>query len=118
MSGDVIWLLWVFTASFLPALVPCSKIATNLKVFGSCEGVVEQTLTLFQDLAAGYMSGKLLLKLEAIAFLLTHHTSGWLRAAFAVAVVLWRCYFSNQAPRVSIASSSLALFTYKLPCAA
>jgi exportin-7 len=102
----------------------CSKIATNLKVFGSCEGVVEQTLTLFQvggcagqhvvriqavgtallapntgssllpsadcppgtafsrlhqplqDLAAGYMSGKLLLKLDAIAFLLTHHTSG------------------------------------------
>ena len=29
-----------------------------------------------QDLAAGYMSGKLLLKLDAIAFLLTHHTSG------------------------------------------
>ncbi|KAI3436525.1 hypothetical protein D9Q98_005942 [Chlorella vulgaris] len=54
-----------------------SKIATNLKVFGSCEGVVEQTLTLFQDLAAGYMSGKLLLKLEAIAFLLTHHTSDY-----------------------------------------
>lgn len=26
----------------------CSKIATNLKVFGSCEEVVEQTLTLFQ----------------------------------------------------------------------
>lgn len=26
----------------------CSKIATNLKVFGSCEDVVEQTLTLFQ----------------------------------------------------------------------
>lgn len=29
-----------------------------------------------QDLAAGYMSGKLLLKLDAIGFLLTHHTSG------------------------------------------
>ncbi|PSC72660.1 exportin-7 isoform X2 isoform A [Micractinium conductrix] len=54
-----------------------SKIATNLKVFGSCEDVVEQTLTLFQDLAAGYMSGKLLLKLDAIAFLLTHHTSDY-----------------------------------------
>lgn len=26
----------------------CSKIATNLKVFGSSEEVVEQTLTLFQ----------------------------------------------------------------------
>lgn len=31
---------------------------------------------MLQDLAAGYMSGKLLLKLDAIAFLLTHHTSG------------------------------------------
>lgn len=99
----------MLTASFLPALVLCSKIATNLKVFGSCEGVVEQTLTLFQDLAAGYMSGKLLLKLEAIAFLLTHHTSGWLEAASAVAVTLWRRFRSNQVLYVSIASSSLAL---------
>ncbi|KAL4457497.1 hypothetical protein ABPG75_012362 [Micractinium tetrahymenae] len=57
--------------------VMLSKIATNLKVFASCEEVVEQTLTLFQDLAAGYMSGKLLLKLDAIAFLLTHHTSDY-----------------------------------------
>jgi exportin-7 len=28
-----------------------------------------------QDLAAGYMSGKLLLKLEAISYILAHHTS-------------------------------------------
>ncbi len=28
-----------------------------------------------QDLAAGYMSGKLLLKLDAISYILTHHTS-------------------------------------------
>lgn len=28
-----------------------------------------------QDLASGYMSGKLLLKLEAVAFMLAHHTS-------------------------------------------
>ncbi len=54
-------------------MVLCSKIATNLKVFGSCEGVVEQTLTLFQDLAAGYMSGKLLLKRESISYLLANH---------------------------------------------
>ncbi len=31
-----------------PSPSPCSKIATNLKVFASCEEVVEQTLTLFQ----------------------------------------------------------------------
>ena len=28
-----------------------------------------------QDLAAGYMSGKLLLKLDAVAFILGHHTA-------------------------------------------
>lgn len=52
-----------------------SKIATNLKVYAGCDELVEATLTLFQDLAAGYMSGKLLLKLEAISFLLSHHTA-------------------------------------------
>ena len=52
-----------------------SKIATNLKVYGGAEDVIDVTLTLFQDLAAGYMSGKLMLKLEAISFLLTHHTA-------------------------------------------
>lgn len=55
--------------------VMLAKIATNLKVYGGSEEVIEQTLTLFQDLASGYMSGKLLLKLESIAFLLTHHTA-------------------------------------------
>ncbi|WIA44165.1 hypothetical protein OEZ86_010498 [Tetradesmus obliquus] len=53
------------------------KIATNLKVYGSSEGLVHLTLTLFQDLATGYMSGKLLLKLEAVHFMLGHHTSAY-----------------------------------------
>ncbi|GAX79235.1 hypothetical protein CEUSTIGMA_g6675.t1 [Chlamydomonas eustigma] len=52
-----------------------AKIAKNLKVFGSSEELVHLTLMLFQDLANGYMSGKLLLKLEAISYLLSHHTS-------------------------------------------
>ncbi|KAK9818400.1 hypothetical protein WJX72_012091 [[Myrmecia] bisecta] len=55
--------------------VMLGKIATNLKVFGGCEDVIQLTLTLFQDLAAGYMSGKLLLKLDAIAYILLNHTS-------------------------------------------
>ncbi len=85
--------------------VMLSKIATNLKVYGSCDEVITLTLGLFQvqspacsrftnqlfcvvslrhlseavgalqDLAAGYMSGKLLLKLEATAFILQHHTA-------------------------------------------
>ncbi|CAL8462392.1 g1925 [Coccomyxa elongata] len=55
--------------------VMLSKIATNLKVYGSCDEVITLTLGLFQDLAAGYMSGKLLLKLDATAFILQHHTA-------------------------------------------
>lgn len=52
-----------------------SKIATNLKVFGAADDVIQDTLTLFSDLASGYMSGKLMQKLEAVSFMLNHHTS-------------------------------------------
>lgn len=52
-----------------------SKIAKNLQVYGSSEELVHLTLMLFQDLANGYMSGKLLLKLDAISYLLNHHTA-------------------------------------------
>ena len=51
-----------------------SKIALNLKVYAQCEDVIETTLQLFQDLAAGYMSGKLMLKLDSIKHLLRDHT--------------------------------------------
>eukprot|EP00204_Picochlorum_oklahomense_P000244 CAMPEP_0118799344 /NCGR_PEP_ID=MMETSP1161-20130426/1583_1 /TAXON_ID=249345 /ORGANISM="Picochlorum oklahomensis, Strain CCMP2329" /LENGTH=1059 /DNA_ID=CAMNT_0006727019 /DNA_START=220 /DNA_END=3399 /DNA_ORIENTATION=- len=51
------------------------KICFNLKVYGSCEEVINATLGLFQDLAAGYMSGKVMLKLDAVSMLLQHHTS-------------------------------------------
>uniref|UniRef100_A0A7S1SV05 Exportin-7/Ran-binding protein 17 TPR repeats domain-containing protein n=1 Tax=Tetraselmis chuii TaxID=63592 RepID=A0A7S1SV05_9CHLO len=54
--------------------VVLGKIATNLKVYGAAEEIIHLTLNLFQDLASGYMSGKLLLKLEATSFILTHHT--------------------------------------------
>ncbi|KAL4534670.1 hypothetical protein Ndes2526A_g05549 [Nannochloris sp. 'desiccata'] len=83
------------------------KIATNLKVYGGVEEVVEATLTLFQDLAAGYMSGKLLLKLEAISFLLTHHTaeyfpflanSGNTRARTTFYLTLARLLFMEDTP--------------------
>mmetsp|Transcript_8801 Transcript_8801/g.18815 ORF Transcript_8801/g.18815 Transcript_8801/m.18815 type:complete len:1064 (-) Transcript_8801:979-4170(-) len=55
--------------------VMLTKVAKNLQVYGSSEELVHLTLTLFQDLAAGYMSGKLLMKLESITFLLSHHTA-------------------------------------------
>uniref|UniRef100_A0A0D9UZP0 Importin N-terminal domain-containing protein n=1 Tax=Leersia perrieri TaxID=77586 RepID=A0A0D9UZP0_9ORYZ len=40
------------------------KIATNLKCYAECEDVIDHTLSLFLELASGYMTGKLLLKLE------------------------------------------------------
>jgi len=49
------------------------KICFNLKVYGSCEDIIDATLGLFQDLAAGYMSGKTLLKLDAVSMLLRCH---------------------------------------------
>lgn len=55
--------------------VMVSKVATNLKCFVRCDGVIQATLGLFQDLATGYMSGKLMLKLEAINFILNNHTA-------------------------------------------
>eukprot|EP00798_Chlamydomonas_sp_ICE-L_P019293 gene19293-25939_t len=55
--------------------VMLSKIAKNLQVYGSSEEIVHQTLTLFQDLAAGYMSGKLLMKLDSVRYILSHHTA-------------------------------------------
>lgn len=54
--------------------VVVGKIAVNLKVYAQCEELIEVTLTLFQDLAAGYMSGKLMLKLDSIKHLLRNHS--------------------------------------------
>ncbi|KAL8529319.1 hypothetical protein ACS0TY_006656 [Phlomoides rotata] len=50
------------------------KIATNLKCYTQCEEVIDQTLSLFLELASGYMTGKLLLKLETVKFIIRNHT--------------------------------------------
>ncbi|XP_074590351.1 uncharacterized protein LOC141846243 isoform X2 [Curcuma longa] len=50
------------------------KVATNLKCYTECEEVISHTLTLFLELASGYMTGKLLLKLDSIKFIIAHHT--------------------------------------------
>jgi hypothetical protein len=52
-----------------------AKCASNLKGHVSHEPVVYSTLTLFQDLAAGFMSGKVLLRLDAAQQLLRAHSS-------------------------------------------
>ncbi|GJN01164.1 hypothetical protein PR202_ga18408 [Eleusine coracana subsp. coracana] len=50
------------------------KIATNLKCYSECEDVIGHTLSLFQELASGYMTGKLLLKLESVKFIIANHS--------------------------------------------
>lgn len=50
------------------------KIATNLKCYTESEQVIDHTLSLFLELASGYMTGKLLLKLDTVKFIVAHHT--------------------------------------------
>jgi len=50
------------------------KIATNLKCYAECEDVIDHTLSLFLELASGYMTGKLLLKLESVKFFIASHS--------------------------------------------
>ncbi|XP_044512418.1 exportin-7-like isoform X3 [Mangifera indica] len=50
------------------------KIATNLKCYAESEEVIDHTLSLFLELASGYMIGKLLLKLDTIKFIVANHT--------------------------------------------
>ncbi|XP_010543785.1 PREDICTED: exportin-7 isoform X2 [Tarenaya hassleriana] len=50
------------------------KIATNLKCYTMSEEVIDHTLSLFQELASGYMTGKLLLKLDTVTFIIANHT--------------------------------------------
>ncbi|KAL2511701.1 ARM repeat superfamily protein [Abeliophyllum distichum] len=49
------------------------KIATNLKCYTVSEEVIDHTLSLFFELASGYVTGKLLLKLDTIKFIVANH---------------------------------------------
>ncbi|GAA0181833.1 transporter [Lithospermum erythrorhizon] len=51
------------------------KIASNLKCYAESEEVIDQTLSLFWELASGFMTGKLLLKLDTVKFIIAHPTS-------------------------------------------
>nr|KAJ0225126.1 hypothetical protein LSAT_V11C100045500 [Lactuca sativa] len=50
------------------------KIATNLKCYTESEEVIGHTLSLFLELASGYSSGKLLMKLDTVKFIVANHT--------------------------------------------
>ncbi|XP_062227825.1 uncharacterized protein LOC133926086 isoform X3 [Phragmites australis] len=53
------------------------KIATNLKCYVECEDLIDHTLSLFLELASGYMTGKLLLKLESVKFIIANHSENF-----------------------------------------
>lgn len=50
------------------------KIATNLRCYTESEEVIDHTLSLFLELASGYMTGKLLMKLDTVKFIVANHT--------------------------------------------
>ncbi|XP_047334850.1 exportin-7-A-like isoform X2 [Impatiens glandulifera] len=49
------------------------KIATNLKCYVESDVVINHTLSLFLEMASGYMTGKMLLKLDTVQFIISHH---------------------------------------------
>ncbi|CAB4068948.1 XPO7 [Lepeophtheirus salmonis] len=51
------------------------KIITNLKYWGGSEQIISKTLNLLLELSVGYGTVRKLVKLEEIAFLLSHHTA-------------------------------------------
>jgi exportin-7 len=60
-------------ANLSRVLSASSAVLVAPQSFASSERVISMTLSLFKDLTAGYMSGKLLSKLDASSFLLQNH---------------------------------------------
>uniref|UniRef100_A0A6U5ELX6 Importin N-terminal domain-containing protein n=1 Tax=Corethron hystrix TaxID=216773 RepID=A0A6U5ELX6_9STRA len=52
-----------------------TKVANNLKFWPNEEDIVSKTLELFLEMASGYSSSKLLLTLETIHYLMSHHSA-------------------------------------------
>ncbi|XP_056691120.1 uncharacterized protein [Spinacia oleracea] len=54
--------------------VMVQKIAKNLKFCSESEEVLDQTLSLFLEMASGYTSGKFLLKLDSVQYITANHS--------------------------------------------
>ncbi|CAJ1967770.1 unnamed protein product [Sphenostylis stenocarpa] len=48
------------------------KMITNLKCYTKCKEVIDHTLNLFLEMTSGYMSGKLLLKLDTVKLMISN----------------------------------------------
>ncbi|KAG4996839.1 hypothetical protein JHK85_028278 [Glycine max] len=51
------------------------KMTTNLKYYTKCKEVIDHTLNLFLEMTSGYMSGKLLLKLDTVKHILSNQNN-------------------------------------------
>ncbi|KAK7393039.1 hypothetical protein VNO78_21490 [Psophocarpus tetragonolobus] len=66
------------------------KMATNLKYYTKCKGVIDHTLNLFLEMASGYTSGKLLLKLDTVKHIISNQN----RDQFPF-IENWECFRSR-----------------------
>ncbi|KAL8129299.1 hypothetical protein V2J09_018454 [Rumex salicifolius] len=54
--------------------VMIQKLATNLRCYVESKEIIDQTLNFFLEMASGYMTAKLLLKLDSIQYIILHHS--------------------------------------------
>ncbi|XP_027367978.1 exportin-7-A-like isoform X1 [Abrus precatorius] len=66
------------------------KIATNLKYYTKCKEVIDHTLNLFLEMTSGYMTGKLLLKLDTVKHIISNQN----REQFPF-IENWECFRSR-----------------------
>ncbi|XP_020224285.1 exportin-7-A [Cajanus cajan] len=66
------------------------KITTNLKNYTKCKEVIDHTLNLFLEMTSGYMSGKLLLKLDTVKHIISNQN----RDQFPF-IENWECFRSR-----------------------
>lgn len=87
-----------------------------MQSFGACEKVIDMTLTLFRDLTVGYMSSKLLSKLDAINFILTHHSPQYYSFLQTCANARNRTiFYSTIARMIFMEDSSVKFRTFTVP---
>lgn len=66
------------------------KMTTNLKYYAECKEVVDHTLNFFLEMTSGYMSGKLLLKLDTVKHIISNQN----RDQFPF-IENWECFRSR-----------------------
>ncbi|XP_073525955.1 exportin-7-B-like [Phyllobates terribilis] len=54
--------------------VMIQKLASNLRFYVESKEIIDQTLKFFLEMASGYMTAKLLLKLDSIQYIILHHS--------------------------------------------